>query len=151
MSELKKRCMKGHLRQRRRHGFSGGRFGIITSKPTYLPSIFCFSSVLDHLILLTHRLHNFLCFFSKAKKTWHLCRGLVLGFMIVHSMTSENKYVPARRGEAESIDPYLNSCLLHEFNIVMRYSKKWAFKSVLELMTHPVVMWYSDPATDAMS
>ena len=40
--------------------------GAITSKPTYLPAIFCFSSVLGHFIWLTHRLHNFSCFFKKV-------------------------------------------------------------------------------------
>ena len=30
------------------------------------------------------------------------------GLMLMHGMTSENKYALARRREAESIDPYLN-------------------------------------------
>ena len=41
--------------------------GVMTSKPTYLPPILCFSSFLGHLILLTHRLHNFRYFFDNKK------------------------------------------------------------------------------------
>ena len=32
--------------------------------------------------------------------------------MLMHDMTSENKYALAQRGEAKSIDPYLNLYLL---------------------------------------
>ena len=35
-----------------------------------------------------------------------------MGLMLMHDTASENKYALARRGEAESIDPYLNLCLL---------------------------------------
>ena len=52
-----------------------GGVGALTSKPTYLPPIFCFSSILGHLILQTHRLQNFWHFFET--ETLHLCGGWV--------------------------------------------------------------------------
>ena len=74
---------------------------------SYLPiSRIWFSSVLGHLILLIRRLQTFYLFENKTNKR-HLCEGLGSGLMLMHSMTSENKYALAGQGETESIDPYL--------------------------------------------
>ena len=65
--------------------FEWGWVGVMTSTPTYLHSILCFSSFLGRLILVIHRLHNF-WYFSKTKitKKWYLWGGLDLGLMASH-------------------------------------------------------------------
>ena len=49
-------------------GVGGWVGGTVTSKPTCISPIFCFSSVLGHLILLKPRLHNFWYIFENKNK-----------------------------------------------------------------------------------